>query len=1393
MRKLLSILIALAPFATGAERPPEYHYQILYTGRTLGYARVPDQQTIPASHLDVPNTIAKEFLEQFRIATRTDITQIRLAMGDNFSPDLFGRSLLVTGKPVKACDGSGAYAPYIHLPKDYFNYDDAKGFWTVWCDPDTSLAPGPFRDNVADFLIKAGYDAVVPGKHDFYFGPGYLRQIGKFLADADKPVRMLGENLIVASTLAAGPMNAHPRIPERLAEPCHYDTGRGHDCYHTDFGPASLDLPDNVLPWKQQFLLHGARRAKKKGTTELFRSDELKFFKDAAVDYTDLFNPELVEIVIEPLPPVGITAGDPSKTPQPTSTRHKLIAADQACADGGVALGHLRATCQALYPESDGKYDREKRKASTDKTFLFQAPDGHLEPGRNHMFCVKPAEKIDIFGSDTAICKPFAVQVPMFWPIDPNGQPQRSAAMCKGNSNYSCPYAWAGNDKLKLAVFGVVDPDLLSNVGMLNTVWWNHNTAWDTAVQVTAADYALLQTLELCNASDECRKAPKVLMAQMSYARATQLLANSSFSGVFDAVVTQASAEHDTGNVTKTYQGAAPRFALTPPVPTSTDQVQGSWTRDAGLPDGKAMSQQVFTPQVYVATIGRTNAPVARTLDDAAKSKPAEVAKYGSEITEADKRNCRIVPPDAPAREVTSLPGDPGPHDFGSCWKMKNISAHWIEPPKEGVQYREDLVKYEGEPPKPFCGRAKDGCMNLDRMAQQYLAKYGSYGSAQAKPPTAPAASDAFSQAVLVAMRRAVKTDIAMLQTRDLYDADNQSLEALTGKQVQDQISRIVWKGDELIVLHVTGGTIRKLLKQSAAFAQLDKNSLNTEVENGRDLVTLGIYGDPKDSDTYYINGAVMSDAALYSVAATDFISGGDTGYANLVPPDVLPAFRVGDFAQKRVHPIAGLVCKAITTLGGNLPAQTAAREQYKNWPEENVCADMQLDHRYFDESRQAPTDSTAGYSTLKHWAAFTRNFRAPRRPLPNTEDQVQQRPFWSLKLENLDFSQTGVMIGNLKNTAPNLAGISNPLLSSKGSQSIGADHKARAVFDYRRGTFYLLSDSSFSYQSQRAYTVSSQTLATAVSLSNNTLGSEMGGTFRFQLPKKDSSLKKETARRRERPAWLSVQYSVRYERELIDPFDTQFTIKASPPSSTGSGTGDPSLMLATNATLHPPQISTIYGRTGLRAENNDTYLEAGLEQIDSRGLVQAYTIPNNGSTIYCQPSVSAMFQCGPELKRNSAADNIPLGMLPVLGPSSSITPGMITTSYRTPGAYLNFFWKFPIFSRRDANRADQSFYFTLTNKGDIFFRSSDDTAVQTRYLEKLTPALSLPIWAGLSFTPKVDIVLYQNKVGGAHYRAIQPNFSLSYTFNWRQGMDWRRALKYGAQTTTPSPAGSTH
>src|SRR5260370_35038985 len=59
-------------------------------------------------------------------------------------------------------------------------------------------------DNVGCFLVREKYTAVVPGKHDFYFGPERLRELVRFLASKKKEdgeyVKMLSEKEVIETS-----------------------------------------------------------------------------------------------------------------------------------------------------------------------------------------------------------------------------------------------------------------------------------------------------------------------------------------------------------------------------------------------------------------------------------------------------------------------------------------------------------------------------------------------------------------------------------------------------------------------------------------------------------------------------------------------------------------------------------------------------------------------------------------------------------------------------------------------------------------------------------------------------------------------------------------------------------------------------------------------------------------------------------------------------------------------------------------------------------------------------------------------------------------------------------------------------------------------------------------
>ena len=125
-------------------------------------------------------------------------------MGDNFSPELNARMILD--------DTSKQLVPKDQLVWD-FSRDRWVRYWATSPDLDSALSAGAGTagfDNVACFFRLAGFDAVVPGREDFRFGPERLRELARYLASdapGGTPVQMLGTNLVI-NTISVKPLRA---------------------------------------------------------------------------------------------------------------------------------------------------------------------------------------------------------------------------------------------------------------------------------------------------------------------------------------------------------------------------------------------------------------------------------------------------------------------------------------------------------------------------------------------------------------------------------------------------------------------------------------------------------------------------------------------------------------------------------------------------------------------------------------------------------------------------------------------------------------------------------------------------------------------------------------------------------------------------------------------------------------------------------------------------------------------------------------------------------------------------------------------------------------------------------------------------------------------------------
>ncbi len=85
--------------------------------------------------------------------------------------------------------------------------------------------------------------------------------------------------------------------------------------------------------------------------------------------------------------------------------------------------------------------------------------------------------------------------------------------------------------------------------------------------------------------------------------------------------------------------------------------------------------------------------------------------------------------------------------------------------------------------------------------------------------------------------------------------------------------------------------------------------------------------------------------------------------------------------------------------------------------------------------------------------------------------------------------------------------------------------------------------------------------------------------------------------------------------------------------------------------------------------------------------------------------------------------------------------------------------------------------------RSDYFFGHVGDAPVDTHFLFDSKQSLSIPIFVffsgKISLAPSVEMIFYSNKISGSLYKSYTGSVSLSYTFEKRSGLDWRKTVGY--------------
>ena len=210
-----AIVLFLLSFAIPSfgQNPPD----IIYTGRLLGYSRVPSLQAFNAppgcpAPTNADSDAAIDFLGKRNLAAYQNA--ILVGTGDNFSPQLEAR--ILDALPPSPTYAIGNKELYYSDGTTWFPHTNVPG--SVQGIIKAGLGTIP-TDNVGCFLRAAGFSAIVPGKHDFYYGAERVRQLARFLARTQneygfQPVQMLGANLVI-NTSPITPKAIPPTLKEK--------------------------------------------------------------------------------------------------------------------------------------------------------------------------------------------------------------------------------------------------------------------------------------------------------------------------------------------------------------------------------------------------------------------------------------------------------------------------------------------------------------------------------------------------------------------------------------------------------------------------------------------------------------------------------------------------------------------------------------------------------------------------------------------------------------------------------------------------------------------------------------------------------------------------------------------------------------------------------------------------------------------------------------------------------------------------------------------------------------------------------------------------------------------------------------------------------------------------
>jgi hypothetical protein len=1174
--------------------------RILYTGKTMGYFRVPDWQGPSANgsgckdpaHQRERSAAAAEFDDLLRQELPIDKSKraILLGTGDNFAPEIEARDFC---EPPPGQPGDGK--TYQRVNKEMFDWDAKSKTWIrsdAHTDTNATPASGLFMipmDNVANFFVKEGYAALVPGKQDFYFGAERMREVARFMATQPIPpsvetlhaenggVQMLGANIIIDTKWKY----SHSPLPDSENPP-----------WFIPRFPTAADLLGDGAAADVDIRLSGLTDGAK--VYPWFRGVSIDVSGDAGVAK---LKPALDAMKFYLCEVDGDNAGNPNAIPKSIKENFCTLLEKQS----GQKAGQIRLD----FPWTDSRH-------------LYT-----LHAGANYGLCALPADaKVKAADGSFSFCDRFSVYTPFF-----QSSSEGSVRPCPDLQDPKCqhdpdPYVLieARDDNgipENVAIFGVVDPQIGDSVGMLNFEWSNTASGnFKTVTTVQEPAEALKQLLDSFDrhyeesglaqdVADGKRRLVKVLLTQMNSQQAQVLGTRLK---QFQVVVCAADQEMATvGNVI-TYEWNAPR-------------------------GGSVRHPMVLSiPEPYFV----------------ASRNPKAVVDIG-------RMDLRI--------SADAVP------------KWTIASGH--------MELFKSSDKLAAKGVSPVFWKAVESALKRDCLPQGFNSR---------------SQSEQIEILTLCEMQKETRADIAVLQQRDFFadlPEDAGDIEARLSDHpdtvLQQLLDRIVWKGDFLKLLNVPGNALQQALRESKAFDAADRSNLSIGANKNRGFISVGITFDSAHGE-YLINGLRLDPNKLYSIATSDFIGGGDTGYPDLAAAQIRPAVVPSDF-EKQLLTISGIVCRSL------------AGDQWSAHCIGPIDRDT-----YLDEIAAKPTNtgpSNTPMEQLRVWSVFHRRRPVPGDPrkvkekpatLQSLMDQaVEYRPLWDFRLTKASFGITSLgHNGTDAQIDSNFGGITTPGVNSHRFSNWASDFQAQVTRNLRH--YQIFASPSYAYNVQfKGQPNASRQINQIANLGMFDLGfarlwNERGSQHR------------------------DLVITAHFETPLQETA-TSFNLKSTP---------------AAVLQFNQPRSYTVLLRSGFRWQRRISSLEFGPEAGHQWDAVKGFQFTTNGrvtATCLAQSAISFSTCVG-----NSSN--------PKLTIPPTITANSVVSTLQSGKDHAGMYWKInltvPLYTRVS---------YVFTDTGDWFFANfGSENSTDIRFRDISQHQLRFSIFPSLSIGPEVDLLLYENK-----------------------------------------------